>query len=83
MKFMRLASLVAVSLAVFSAAACSDERAITTEPIGALGFGQNLIKQATNLPRGRAIFPAVVASATPANDSIIVELAGLDSPIPP
>ncbi len=79
MKFMRFAPLVAISLAVFSAAACKDERAITTEPVGDLGFGQNLIKIATNIPRGRAIFPGVIASATPANDSIILEFAGLDS----
>ena len=79
MKTMRFAPLVVVSFAVLSAAACKDERAITTEPVGDLGFGQNLIKVSTNLPRGRAIFPAIVASSTPSTDSVIVEVSGLDS----
>jgi len=61
-------------------AACDNERAITTEPVGERGFGQNLVKQSTNLPRGRVLFPtAPIASATPASDSLVVELAGLDS----
>ncbi|WP_145978998.1 hypothetical protein [Gemmatimonas phototrophica] len=77
---MRLAVLTSVAFTVVVAAACSEERAITTEPIGARGFGQNLIKSQSNLPRGRAIFPtSPIASANPAADSIIVELGGLDS----
>lgn len=79
MTSMRFRIIAASALAV-AAAACSDERGITSQPIGALGFGQNLIKQATNLPRGRAVFPTTaIASATPASDSVIVEFAGLDS----
>lgn len=73
----RVLCSLAVAGAVF--VACDNERAITSSPVGEKGFGQNLIKQSTNLPRGRAFLPAIVASATPANDSIIVELAGLDS----
>lgn len=80
MKLMRLAVLTSVVLAVAVTAACNEERAITTEPVGARGFGQNLVKAQSNLPRGRVVFPATpAASATPANDSIIVELGGLDS----
>jgi hypothetical protein len=79
MRLMRFASLAAAA-GLIAAAACSDERAITTEPVGDVAFGQNLAKIASNLPRGRAQFPvAVIASATPATDSIIVEMAGLDS----
>ena len=77
---MRLVALTSVALTVAFATACTEERAITTEPVGSLGFGQNLVKAQSNLPRGRAIFPtAPIASATPATDSIIVELGGLDS----
>ena len=80
MNSMRPGTLAFTAVAIVVAAACSDERAITTEPVGAIAFGQNLSKQATNLPRGRAIFPATpIASATPATDSLIVELGGLDS----
>ena len=61
-------------------AACEDTRSTTLEPVGDLGFGTVLAKTATNLPRGFATFPAaIVASATPASDSVIVELRGLDS----
>ncbi len=74
----RVLCSLAVAGAVFTA--CDNERAITSAPVGEKGFGQNLIKQSTNLPRGRVFFPAAaVASATPATDSVVVELAGLDS----
>jgi hypothetical protein len=80
MTSMRVRILGAASVAIIAAAACSDERAITTEPVGDVGYGQNLLKQATNLPRGRILWPNIpIASATPATDSLIVELAGLDS----
>ncbi len=73
-----LISACAVTLAV--AAACDDTRSITLEPVGNLGFGTILNRTSTNLPRGTALFPvAITASATPANDSVIVTLAGLDS----
>ncbi len=71
--------LGSIMIGVTVAAACSDERAITTEPVGALGFGINLAKQATNLPRGVTRFPSAVPSATIANDSLIVSLRGLDA----
>lgn len=62
------------------AGACKEERSITSAPEGTLGFGQNMGKAASNLPRGRAIFPATpAASATPAADSIIIEFSGMDS----
>ncbi|MEY4856652.1 MAG: hypothetical protein RLZZ97_1482, partial [Gemmatimonadota bacterium] len=62
---MRLVALTSVALTVALATACTEERAITTEPVGSLGFGQNLAKAQSNLPRGRAIFPtAPIASAT-------------------
>ena len=80
MKQMRSAVLMSAVFVVSFTAACNDERAITSEPIGARGFGGNLVRSATNLPRGRALFPASpIASATPATDSIVVELGGLDS----
>jgi hypothetical protein len=72
-----LFTAVAASVAV---AACGDERSITTEPVGDLGFGTVLARTATNLPRGTVTFPAtIVASATPAADSVILVLAGLDT----
>lgn len=68
----------AASIAV--AAACTDERSTTLEPVGDLGFGTVYAKTSTNLPRGTATFPvAISASATPNTDSVIVSLAGLDS----
>jgi hypothetical protein len=80
MNSMRLGTIAGAALAILVAGACNDERAITTEPVGALGFGQNLAKVATNLPRGRVLWPNTpIASATPATDSIVVEMAGLDS----
>jgi hypothetical protein len=80
MNSMRFGTIAAAAAAILVAGACSDERAITSAPVGALGFGQNMARQATNLPRGRVLWPNTpIASATPANDSIIVELAGLDS----
>ncbi len=76
---MRIRVLCSLAFVGVAAVACDNERAITTEPVGEVAFGQNLLKQSTNLPRGRVFLPPVVASATPATDSIIVELAGLDS----
>ncbi len=69
------------ALALLATAACSDERAITTEPVGDIGYGQNLIRVSnTSLPRGRANFTATpIANATPAADTIVLQLAGLDS----
>ncbi len=65
---------------VITAACSSDERSITTEPVGPLGFGTLLVRTSTNLPRGTVTYPvAVVASASPATDSVIVTFAGLDS----
>lgn len=65
---------------LLSTAACNDNRSITTEHVGDLGFGTVFSKTSTNLPRGTATFPAaIVASATPSSDSVIVSLAGLDS----
>jgi hypothetical protein len=71
--------LSSVVAAAVLAAACADERSITTEPVGDLGFGINLAKQSTNLPRGYIRFPSAVPSANPSNDSLIVVLRGLDS----
>jgi hypothetical protein len=77
---MRAVILGATGAAVAVAAACGDERSILTEPAGPLGFGTILVRTATNIPRGFVNFPASpVASANPANDSIIVTLSGLDS----
>lgn len=75
-------SLIVGTLGVALAftAACEDNRSTTLEPVGALGFGTNLVKTSTNLPRGTVAFPAaIVSSATPANDSVIVTALGLDS----
>ena len=70
----------ALGASLLVAGACDDNRSITSESVGALGFGINLGVHNTNLPRGTATFPAaIVASATPASDSVIVTLAGLDS----
>lgn len=79
MAMQRTLLLGAVAATVALVAACTDERAITTEPVGDLGFGINLAKQTTNLPRGFLRFPSLVPSANPANDSLIVTLRGLDS----
>ena len=80
MPSMRLLLTSALSAALVVTAACSDNRSITSEPYGALGFGANFAKTSSNLPRGTVTFPvAIVASATPATDSVIVTLAGLDS----
>lgn len=80
MRIMRPFLLVAGVLAVAASSACGDERSITTEPVGALGFGTNFLRTSTNLPRGTVTYPVgIVASATPANDSVIITLAGLDT----
>ena len=77
---MRLGILAAAAAVLVIAGACSDERSITYNHVGDLGYGILLAKQSTNLPRGRIVVPNVpIASATPAGDSILVELAGLDS----
>ena len=77
---MRLILAGAISAALIATTACEDTRSTTLEPVGDLGFGTVLAKTSTNLPRGFVNFPAaIVASATPANDSVIVTLSGLDS----
>ena len=79
MAMKRLFILSSALAAGLLAGACADKRAILTEPVGDLGFGINLAKQATNLPRGYIRFPAAVPSATPTTDSLIVALRGLDT----
>lgn len=80
MSSMRNLLVGAIGAAFVATAGCDDNRSITTEPVGDLGFGINFAKTATNLPRGTTTFPvAIVASATPNTDSVIVTLAGLDS----
>ena len=76
---MRIFVLAAVTGALLVTAACEDNRAITTEPVGDLGFGINLAREATNLPRGSIRFPATVQNVNPALDSLVVSLSGLDS----
>ena len=80
MSFMRLFIVTALSAALVVSSACDDNRSTKAEPVGDLGFGTNFAKTASNLPRGTVTFPvAIVASATPNTDSVIVTLAGLDS----
>lgn len=80
MASMRLSLTGALGALLVATVACENNRSITTDPAGDLGFGTVFTKTATNLPRGTARFPASpVATATPANDSVIVTLAGLDS----
>src|SRR6476661_6809195 len=80
MTSMRIRVLCSLAVVGMVAVACDNERAITSAPVGDTAFGQNLLKQSTNLPRGRVLWPNTpAASATPANDSIVVELGGLDS----
>lgn len=80
MTSMRLISAGALSAVLVLATACEDNRSTTLEPVGDLGFGTVLAKTSTNLPRGTVTFPtSIVASATPATDSVIISLAGLDS----
>ena len=80
MASMRFLTIGALSAAVLVGSACEDTRSTTLEPVGDLGFGTVLSKTSTNLPRGFVNFPAaIIASATPANDSVIVTLSGLDS----
>lgn len=77
---MRYLLFGALGAALVAAGGCDDNRSITTEHVGDLGFGINLAVQNTNLPRGTVTFPAsVIASATPDLDSVIVSVAGLDS----
>jgi hypothetical protein len=80
MRSMRPILLAAGVIAVAASTACGNERSITTEPVGNLGFGTIFARVTTNLPRGTVTFPVgIVASATPATDSVIITLAGLDS----
>ena len=80
MRSMRPFLLAAGVIAVAASTACGNERSITTEPVGNLGFGTIFARVTTNLPRGTVTFPVgIVASATPAADSVIITLAGLDS----
>lgn len=80
MRIMRPFLIAASVVALAASAACGDERSITTEPVGPLGFGTNFLRTSTNLPRGTVTYPVgIVASATPANDSVIITLAGLDT----
>ena len=79
MTTMRKAVLSTAAL-ISIAAGCSDERAITTEPIGDVGYGQNLLKVASNLPRGRVNFTSSpLPLATAASDTVVINFAGLDS----
>lgn len=80
MNSMRKRFLGGAALACIVAAGCSSERAITTEPVGDLGFGQNLAKISTNLPRGRVNFTSsLLPLANPAADTLVLNFAGLDS----
>lgn len=80
MRPMRLL-LATAALAAAGAAACGGDRSITSAPVGDLGFGINLARTATNLPRGTVTFPATVTAtgAVAATDSVVLSLAGLDS----
>ena len=63
-------------------AACEDTRSVTTAPGGGFGYGTNLGKPAAaNVPRGSIRFPVAgrLASANPANDSIVVTLVTADT----
>lgn len=72
--------LLPAAVALAALAACGDERSITSEPVGDLGFGTIFVKTSTNLPRGTIVFPASpIASANPGNDSVVLNLSGLDS----
>jgi len=77
---MRYLLYSALGASLIAAGGCEDNRSITSEHVGDLGFGINLATQNSNLPRGFVLFPAaIVASATPDRDSVIVTVAGLDS----
>ena len=77
MPSMRNLSVGVVALAALAAAACGDERSVTSEPVGALGFGINFARTATNLPRGTVTFPATLTAtgAAPATDSVVLAAA--------
>lgn len=81
MTSMRNLFVGALSASLVLTAACENNRSITSDPVGDLGFGTNFAKKSSNLPRGTVTFPAaIVASATPASDSVIINFAGgLDS----
>jgi hypothetical protein len=78
---MRILPAALALAAAVGAAACGDERSVTSAPVGDLGFGINLARTATNLPRGTVTFPATVTAtgAAAATDSVVLLLAGLDS----
>jgi hypothetical protein len=76
---MRYLLFSALGASLVVASGCDDNRSITNENVGSLGFGINLAPQNTNLPRGTVTFPVAIVAATPSTDSVIVTLAGLDS----
>lgn len=62
--------------------ACEDTRSVTTAPGGGFGYGVSLGKPAAvNVPRGNIRFPVAgrLASANPANDSIVVTMLTADT----
>lgn len=62
--------------------ACEDTRSVTTAPGGGFGYGTNFVKPTSvNVPRGSIRFPVAgrLASANPANDSIVVTLVTADT----
>ncbi|MBL0937351.1 MAG: hypothetical protein IBJ03_00540 [Gemmatimonadaceae bacterium] len=70
------------TLAAVSLMACEDTRSITTDPGGGYGYGTLFAKPAAaNVPRGSIRFPVAgrLASATPASDSIVVEMLTADT----
>jgi hypothetical protein len=81
----RILSVGSLGLAVVIGTACNTESAITSQPVGDLGFGVTLSSVPTaiassNLPRGVDSIPSSpIASANPANDSLRLNFAGLDS----
>lgn len=64
---------------VVSLAACSEKRAILTDPIGATAYGYNMANLATNLPRGTVRFKYHTSAAAVTPESVTVTLSGIDS----
>lgn len=65
--------LFVTAFAALGATACSEERAIFTEPVGDAAYGFQLQQTATNLPRGSVRF------LTTGAESVTVTISGLDT----
>jgi len=75
----RGAALAALAAAA-ALGACSDDRAVLTDPFGPPAYGFALARAAINVPRGTVTWQRPLGAGPPINDtSVSVTMAGLDS----